>query len=71
MYLKNVTIPEVLTFLGKSYGVEVRFQSTPAAQTVNVQFAKTSAGDVFRMLAGGAGLSYRVVDEKTLLVTGQ
>ena len=69
--LKNVTISKVLTFLGKSYGVEVRFQSTPAEKTVNVQFTKTSVADVFRMLAGSAGLSYRVVDEKTLLVTGQ
>ena len=69
---KNVTIPEVLAFLGKACGVEVRFQGVEeTAATRQVQFANTKVADAFALLVRGAGLTYTVVDEKTVLVTKQ
>ena len=72
LYFKNVSIPEVLTFLGKTCGVEVRVQGVDeTAPTRQVQFAKTKVADVFAFLVQSAGLSYTVVDEKTVIVTKQ
>jgi hypothetical protein len=67
---RNVTVPEVLTFLGNTCGVDVRVEGvgeTPARPAV--QFARTRIADAFAFLVRSAGLSYTVVDEKTVVVT--
>ena len=71
LYFKNVTISEVLTFLGKTCGVEVRVQGVEETATRQVQFARTSVADAFAFLVQSSGLSYTVVDEKTVLITRQ
>jgi hypothetical protein len=67
---RNVTIPEVLRFLGNSCGVEVRLEGVEETPpTRNVQFTRTKLADAFVFLVRGAGLTYTVLDEKTVLVT--
>ena len=70
---KNVTIAKVLPFLGAPCGIEIRVEGvegTEAARQVpNVRFQQTKPVDVFLFLVRSAGLQYRVVDDKTVVVT--
>src|SRR5215471_8875094 len=72
---KDVTVAKVLPFLGAACGIEIRVESveeTRAVRTVpNLRFQQAKVADIFRMLLQTSGLTYRVLDEKTIVVTKQ
>jgi len=70
---KNVSVAKVLPFLGASCGIEIRVEGvegTEAARTVPaVQFQQAKPADVFLLLVRANGLTYTVVNDKTIRVT--
>jgi len=72
---KDVSVPKVLPFLGASCGVEIRIEGVDETAAVrslpNLRFHQAKVVDIFRMLVQASGLTYRVVDEKTIVVTKQ
>jgi hypothetical protein len=73
--LKDVTLPQVLTFLAGACGINVRVDDIPESEASRVvprvQFNQTKLSDVFRFIVTSAGWRYTVVDEKTLVLTRQ
>ena len=72
---KDVSVAKVLPFLGASCGVEIRVEGvdeTGVMRSVqSIRFQQARVADIFRMLVQASGLTYRVVDEKTIVVTKQ
>ena len=60
---------EVLQFLGKQVGVEVRFGAEAVGTIpINVYAVGADAADLFKFVLDAANLTVTVVDDKTLLV---
>ena len=72
---RDVSVAKVLPFLGASCGVEIRVEvveETGAMRSLpNIRFQQAKVVDIFRMLVQASGLTYRVVDERTIVVTKQ
>ena len=60
----------VLTFLGTSAGIEIRFApDTKAASSITLNVNGANVADVFNVVLKLAALDFEVVDQKTVLVT--
>jgi hypothetical protein len=69
---KDTTLPDILKTMGMVVNVEIRYQvAGEPVKVPNVDFVSTSLADVFAFLVRSAGLKYTVIDDKTIVVTGQ
>jgi hypothetical protein len=71
----DVSVAKVLPFLGAACGIEIRVESVDETQAVravqSLRFQQAKVADIFRMLLQASGLTFKVVDEKTIVVTKQ
>src|SRR5262249_54516474 len=72
---KDVSVAKVLPFLGAACGIEIRVESVDETQAVravqSLRFQQAKVADIFRMLLQASGLTYRVIDERSIVVTKQ
>jgi hypothetical protein len=69
---KDTTLPDMLKVMGMAVNVEIRYQVPgEPVKLESVDFVNTSLADVFTFLMRSAGLKYTVIDDKTIVVTGQ
>ena len=73
--VKDVSLAKVLPFFGAGCGVEIRVEGvegTEAVQTLpHIHFQQTKISEIFHFALQAYGLTYRVLDEKTIVVTKQ
>ena len=69
---KDTTLTDMLKIMGMVVNVEIRYQvAGEPVKIPNVDFVNTSLAEVFAFLVRSAGLKYTVIDDKTIVVTGQ
>jgi hypothetical protein len=67
IHLRNAPVSELFKILGATSGVDIRTEG--GDRPVNVNFTNAKVSDVFNFFITAGHWTYKVVDEKTIIVT--